>query len=125
MITTFFKPKRRIARKDDDTNDNVDDVDDDSGNQNKKHKSTTITTITTGSPSTSTSTSKCITPTPNINNKLPVSVAKLIHHLSHHNNGDDNCSWRKALETHFSSPMFARLATFVESERYVLYFKVL
>jgi hypothetical protein len=122
MITTFFKPKRRIARNEDDANDNVDDDDDEGGNQNKKHKSTTITT---GSPSTSTSTSTCVTPSTNINNKLTVSVAKLIHHLSHHNNGDDNCSWRKALETHFSSPMFAQLATFVESERYVLYFKVL
>jgi hypothetical protein len=130
MITAFFKPKRRMEEGKVDSPSDY--MDNDGGNNNKKLKTTTTTTTRRSrsssssiTPSTSTSVTACITPTPKSNNtnKLSSSVAKLIHHLHHHHNhnddDNDNCSWRKALNAHLSSPSFDRLATFVESQRYV------
>ena len=44
-------------------------------------------------------------------------VQALLSHL-HHEASDDG-TWRAALDKHFSSPAFARLAQFVAQERYV------
>ncbi|KAG7341362.1 uracil-DNA glycosylase [Nitzschia inconspicua] len=120
MITSFFKPKRTRNEEEEDNNNNIvvttnDDnhetETDDNGDVLKKKLKTT-SSLTTAQLVT------CITPMSSKKNLTPA-VAKLLFHLQRRNrdNGDGGLCWRQALHQHLSSPSFARLADFVESQR--------
>jgi uracil-DNA glycosylase len=95
MITSFFKPKRSRAE---DSNADKQQRDD------KKIKSTAHPPATNGAN---------VTPNEKKGSILAPQVMQLISYLDQ---SSEN-SWRHALDHHFSSPSFARLAAFVESQR--------
>jgi hypothetical protein len=117
MITSFFKPKRtRAAVADEENGANAKgkaDV------QTKKQKTTTNNNNADDNEKTKIKTTKDDASSPDTTTEV------LISHLSDpsNSNGDDDDdvapTWRSALDKHFSSPSFKRLAAFVDTERYV------
>lgn len=124
MITSFFKPKR--SPNDDDAPSNADENNNENnkqklhtgnntgGDNNNKHELSTTTTNNTKRHKTS-------------NRTLSSETMQLISYLNkveekvdEKDRRDDTVEfvcWSNALERHFSTPSFARLASFVESQR--------
>lgn len=115
MITSFFKPKRtRAAVADEENGANAKgkaDV------QTKKQKTTTNNNNADDNEKTKIKTTKDDASSPDTTTEV------LISHLSDpsNSNGDDDDdvapTWTSALDKHFSSPSFKRLAAFVDTER--------
>jgi hypothetical protein len=135
MITSFFKPKRKCH---DDSDNNTDTT------TVRATATATATTTTTPASKKSKATTdgsgvKALVTPP----KLSTEVLELISHLNDDNDtdssrtSDDNTeeaktktttttstssqvlSWKLQLEKHFTKPSFHRLATYVQSQRYV------
>lgn len=91
MISSFFKPKRnRAADKDSTDGEKNKDI------ENKKQKTNN-----------------------HVQKNKSLEISTMISHLNDPDtdHSPDSPSWRVALDKHFSSPSFGRLACFVESER--------
>jgi hypothetical protein len=102
MISSFFKPKRdRANNSTTASTDKNNDGSKKNNNENKKQK------------------------TNHNKNNQSDETSKLISYLDDPttatNHSPTSQSWKGALDKHLSSPSFGRLASFVESERYVVY----
>lgn len=104
MISSFFKPKPKRDRANNSTTTNTDKNYDGSKNNNNENKRLKT----------------------NHNKKNQSDeTSKLISYLDDPttttNHSPNSQSWKGALDKHLSSSSFGRLASFVESERYVVY----
>ena len=107
MISSFFKPKPKRDRANNSTTTNTDKNYDGSKNNNNENKRLKT----------------------NHNKKNQSDeTSKLISYLDDPttttNHSPNSQSWKGALDKHLSSSSFGRLASFVESERYVVYLVV-
>jgi hypothetical protein len=119
MITSFFKPKRGRVSGDAETSAN--DNENNGSNNSNKRRSAAGGVGTKNIDEEETNGKKPKTDT----RLLTPEALLLISYLKEEgdeNVGDDDgqparSAWRTALDRHFSTPSFARLASFVESQR--------
>ena len=98
MITSYFKPKRERDNNANSTDDSNEVRNENTNIETKKHK------------------------TSHFKNEKSNETSRLLSNLKGStNHSPTSVSWKTALDKHFSSLSFGRLAAFVERERYVVY----
>jgi hypothetical protein len=122
MITSFFKPKRSHNNVDDDAP-NSNDTENYENYQQKQQRDN----ISSGSCGKKNNEHELSMNNPTKKRKtgsanMSAEALQLISYLKDQNNDDDDKNdhdecWKSALERHFLTPSFTRLASFVENQR--------